>query len=60
MRMKAKAIASILFLMFIGWQFGLIRGNKSPVALVNVSVKLASLTNVNSHGTWPVTKDLKS
>ena len=63
MRMKAKAIATILFLIFIGWQTGLMRGHKSREALTKAGVKLACRTEVlNSLApvTALVTKNLES
>lgn len=54
MRMNAKAIASILFLIFLGWQLGVMRGHTLRKVLINPVVKLACLTKApNSLETVP-------
>lgn len=63
MRMNAKAIASILFLIFLGWQLGVMRGHTLREMLTKPGVKLACLTEApNSLDTLPpfVTTNLES
>jgi hypothetical protein len=40
--MKKKAIATILFLMFLGWQFGLMRGTNAVHSVPMVASNLES------------------